>query len=65
MKGDANGCSSAGNNQERYESFTIGGKRMVQYDYRAADGKLFSCVAPSLEIARIRRDRWMEEAANG
>jgi hypothetical protein len=65
MKTDRNGCSTTAAGQEQCEHCTIGGKRMVQYDYRAPDGKLFSCVAPSLEIARIRRDRWMKEATNG
>ncbi len=31
----------------------------VQYDYRAPDGRLFSCVAKSLEVARNRRDAWL------
>jgi len=32
---------------------------MVQYDYRAPDGVLFSCVGKSLPICRARRDEWL------
>nr|WP_092364122.1 DUF3873 family protein [Enterocloster lavalensis] len=33
---------------------------MMQYDYRAEDGELFSCVRQSLEECRAARDRWAE-----
>lgn len=50
--------------QERYETFTrkIGRKvkRYIQYDYRHTDGKLFSCVKPTLEVCRTARDEWLE-----
>lgn len=58
---DENGCTLCKENgTERYEFFTFRGsrKRMVQYDYRHTDGRLFSCVAPDLETARNRRDEW-------
>lgn len=29
-----------------------------QYDYRAEDGTLFSCVKPSLELCREARDKF-------
>lgn len=47
---------------ERYEHFYMRSirKKMVQYDYRHTDGQLFSCVAPSLEVARSRRDEWIK-----
>lgn len=32
----------------------------VQYDYRHPNGKLFSCVAKTLNIARVKRDAWIE-----
>ena len=48
---------------EQYEEYTTafgnGGTR-VQYDYRACDGELFSCIAKTVEEARKRRDKWLE-----
>jgi len=43
--------------QEQFETFTAKGKTFVQYDYRSADGKLFSIVKPSLELCRQARDK--------
>lgn len=60
---------SLGPGQEQHETFTLSaasvgrrraGQKRVQYDYRHTDGTLFSCVAPSLEEARARRDAWLE-----
>ena len=50
-----NGC-------EQYEEYrdAIRRRKMVQYDYRAKDGELFSCVRRSLEECREARDRWAE-----
>ena len=31
-----------------------------QYDYRTALGELFSCVAPTLEACRAKRDKWLQ-----
>jgi hypothetical protein len=47
--------------EEIYLSFTsdITGKELVQYDYRSATGKLFSCVALTLAVARARRNVWL------
>ena len=47
--------------EEQYEVFTsrIGRKRMVQYDYRANDGTLFSCVRRTLEDCRSARNTWL------
>lgn len=54
-----------GNGQEQYETFTSRMFRKpsvrVQYDYRHVDGKLFSCVARTLDDARARRDHWIKE----
>ncbi len=49
--------------QERYDEFYSRGINiiLVQYDYRTHDGKLFTTVAPTLEIARARRDAWLEK----
>lgn len=64
MKSDINGCSTCQAGREQYEHYTqrLGRKvyNLVQYDYRHINGELFSCVAPSLEEARARRDRWMK-----
>lgn len=65
MKSDVNGCSICAKGTENYESFTtrIGRKRVkrIQYDYRHTNGKLFSCVAKTLEAARAKRDNWIKE----
>lgn len=49
--------------EEQHEVFFSGvgrrRKKMVQYDYRAADGELFSCVRLSLEDCRRARDEWL------
>lgn len=48
---------------EQHEIFFAGvgrrGKKMVQYDYRAADGELFSCVRLTLEACLRARDEWL------
>lgn len=53
--------------QEQYEFFNVRHLRKnatrVQYDYRHTDGKLFSCVAKTLDDARARRDQWIEKNA--
>lgn len=69
MKSDINGCSTTANGSEQYEDFysVITRGMRVQYDYRTPEGKLFSCVAKSLDEARQRRNKWLEkmEAQNG
>lgn len=47
---------------EQYEEYrdAIRRRKMVQYDYRAEDGELFSCVRQTLEACREARDRWAE-----
>lgn len=35
--------------------------KMVQYDYRHTNGTLFSCIAPTLDEARARRDTWLQQ----
>ena len=61
MNTDTNGCSTCPIGEERYERFATLGRRLgyVQYDYRAADGELFSTVAPSLAEARAARGEWL------
>jgi hypothetical protein len=39
-------------------------KEHCQYDYRDADGELFSCVAASLDAAREKCRAWREKRAN-
>lgn len=60
---------SLGPGQEQYETFSLSaslvgrrraGQQRVQYDYRHTDGELFSCIAPSLDEARKRRDAWIK-----
>ncbi len=51
--------------QEQYETFSRKAgtktKKYVQYDYRHTNGKLFSCVKPTLEACREARDAWLGE----
>lgn len=61
-----NGISVCPRGEERFEYFTLTyarrtGKRYCQYDYRTEDGELFSCVAPTLEECRRRRDQWLNK----
>lgn len=64
-----NGVSVCPTEEERHEYFTLSlslrrKKRLCQYDYRTADGELFSCVAPTLEECRRRRDEWLRRKTN-
>lgn len=66
MNSDLNGCSTCppGIEQFEYFSFTLPNRKnvqRVQYDYRTKGGKLFSCVAKSLNEARAKRDAWLFE----
>lgn len=51
--------------QEQYEFFHAPkrpgkpAQKHCQYDYRHISGELFSCVAPTLEAARAKRDAWL------
>ena len=59
---DANGCSMCWEpGEERHEYFTMGGRRLCQYDYRARNGRLFTCVKPTLEACRTARDAWLKQ----
>ena len=64
-----NGISVCPTAEERHEYFTLAlsprrKKRLCQYDYRDADGELFSCVAPTLEECRAKRDIWLNNKNN-
>lgn len=61
MKTDKNGCLTCQKGQEQYEEYrsAVTGQKLIQYDFRSQTGKLFSCVAVSIEIARERRDAWL------
>jgi len=61
METDVNGCSTCPAGLESYDTFKAGGKTYYQYDYRKPTGELFSCVAPSLEKCRARRDEWLSK----
>lgn len=66
MKSDANGCSTCPAGEENWEEFTWVGskKKQIQYDYRTPDGKLFSCIADTLDKARRKRDGWLKRMEN-
>jgi len=61
MKSDIDGCSTTARGQEQYEEYfsTLARDQRVQYDYRTPEGRLFSCVAKTLDEARRRRDTWL------
>jgi hypothetical protein len=61
---DVEGCSTCKNGHEYYESYKVGRKTFVQYDFRKMDGELFSCNAPTLETCRQRRDSWLTKRGN-
>lgn len=52
---------NVGNGEEQYEKFKHGRKSFVQYDYRAANGELFSAVKPTLADCRTARDEWLKK----
>lgn len=45
---------------EKYFSPALG-KDAVQLDYRAINGRLFSCVALTLGKARAKKDAWLKK----
>jgi hypothetical protein len=59
-----NGISTTETNgSENYATFypcRRPNQKFYQYDYRHADGTLFSCVAPTLEKCRIKRNNWLK-----
>lgn len=59
MKTDKNGCSTCQSGKEQYESFTMSGKKYVQYDYCTESGELFATVVPTLDKCREKRDVWL------
>lgn len=56
MKTDLNGVSQCQKGTENYERFTHRRKMFYQYEYRAEDGELFTCVKPTLSECRKARD---------
>lgn len=65
MKSDVRGRSTCQTGCESHDAFYAGGRRFYQYDYRDTDGRLFSCVAKSLEDARAKRDKWASKKLGG
>lgn len=61
MKTDIAGTSSTAAGEESFEIYTHRGKVRVQYDYRTADGELFSIVQASLKMCRRKRDEWLAQ----
>lgn len=61
MKSDIKGVSQCKPGQENFETFDYGKKEYITYDYRTESGKLFSCIAPTVEKCRVKRDRWAQE----
>ena len=64
-----NGVSVCPTEEERHEYVTPAfasraKKRFCQYAYRHTNGELFSCVAPTLEECRRKRDEWLQRKTN-
>ncbi|MFR9596810.1 MAG: DUF3873 family protein [Rikenellaceae bacterium] len=62
---NSKGASTCPTSEERYTYFKLTPRPRAkgtycQYDFRGKDGKLFSCVAPTLDKCREKRDRWIE-----
>ena len=49
------------NGNEQWEVYSRKGKTFIQYDYRDNNGKLFSCVRPSLEACRTYKNSVIKE----
>jgi hypothetical protein len=59
-----NGCSVCAKGEENYTTFRPAHRSnsvFYQYDYRHKDGMLFSCIAPTLEACREKRDKWIQK----
>ena len=55
-------CADLGPCEEKYQGYTdCRGRRCYQYDYRAYDGTLFSCVRHTLNECVDARDKWLKE----
>lgn len=65
MTTDNTGTAVTDNGMEQWQTFrsSVTHRRMVQYNFCTTSGKLFSCVARSLEKARIKRDVWLSKWA--
>ena len=54
--------SNLASGQDQHETFkTATRKTAVQYDYRHANGELFSCVKPTLEACRQAKENWISK----
>jgi hypothetical protein len=56
-----NSVSTCNLGEEKWEKFYsyILKQNMIQYEFRFANGELFSCTASSLAEARIKRDQYI------
>lgn len=52
------------NRQEQFEEFvsTSNKKIYIQYDYRDENGKLFSCIKPTLNECREEKNNWIKRS---
>lgn len=54
-------CQAAGTeNYVKFHPCHRPRKTYIQYDYRDTDGTLFSCVRPTLQECRQKRDEWLQ-----
>jgi len=60
-------CPQIACGEERSEGYVSPLTRdlRVEYAYRAPDGELFLTNAPTVDVARARRDAWMKSRRDG
>jgi len=61
MQGDRDGCSTCPSGQERWEPYWSPTRPhwLIHYMYYTPSGVLFSTIAGSLTVARLRCDAWL------
>lgn len=47
-------------NYEHYYS-EVSRKNLCDYDYRHTNGELFSCIRPTLDQCRTKRNEWLNQ----
>ena len=52
---------------EQYERFysPLIHQKLIYYNFRTPDGKLFTCISRTLANARARRDAWLKKNGGG
>ncbi|MFR9611325.1 MAG: DUF3873 family protein [Rikenellaceae bacterium] len=61
-----NGVSTCPDGEERYVAFNLTPRlrkrsKYIQFDFRDPVHGLFSCISPTLEQCRAKRNKWLEQ----